>query len=390
MRIAYLSNSTIPSERANAVHVMKMCNALSNNDMDVELYCNITQENNSKIYEKYGVNSSFEIKGIKQPRGIISKIPNSIYLAFESYKNLRKRTQQIDYLFGRSVYSIFLLRNKYEYIYESHMPPRKGILLYLETKILKNKNLLKLVVISNELKKRYLELFPWLEENKILVLHDSADEVKGEVDLLNTINEDKRIVKTNKDAIIGYLGHLYPGKVMELVIPIAKKRENYFFHIVGGSQEWVTFWEEKINKLELTNIKLYGYIDNGLIGYYYQTFDIMLLPFSKNIYFDKKKKDNIGSWISPLKLFEAMSYKKAILASELPTIKEVLSNGVDAVMADPENIEEWCIKLDTLVENEDLRNKLGGKAYEKFIQAYTWNIRAEKIYHLLVKGEKSK
>lgn len=387
MRIAYVSNSTIPSEKANAVHVMKMCNALSKNNIDVELYCNSTVDNFDEVFKKYGVENTFNIIGVKQPKGLISKIPNSLYLAYKTYKKIRIRGQKIDYLYGRSVYGIFLLRNHYQYIYESHMPPRKGLLTYLETRILKNKNCKNLVVISSELKKKYMNLFPWLEEEKIIVLHDSADEKTENRALSNSIEQEKRLDISCGDVVIGYLGHLYPGKVMEVVIPIAQKRSDYNFHIVGGTQEWIKFWKDKIIELKLDNVKFYGFVDNNTIGYYYDLFDIMLLPFSKKIYIDKNKKDDIGSWISPLKLFEAMSYSKAILASELPTIKEVLSDGNDALLANPEDIDEWCIKLDNLVKSKDLRFFLGENAHEKFTKYYTWNIRAEKV-HSLFKGVK--
>jgi len=136
------------------------------------------------------------------------------------------------------------------------MPPREGLLMFLEKQLLRNKNCLFLVVISNALKKRYLELFPWLDPDKVIVMHDAADEVSN---INGSRDCSDLICKTQQDnnVIIGYLGHLYFGKCMEVVLEMANKRRNYIFHIVGGTDYWVNYWSEKIESLQLSNIKLY-------------------------------------------------------------------------------------------------------------------------------------
>lgn len=388
MRIAYISNSTIPSQKANSVHVMKMCNALSKNKIEVSLYCGSEDIEDKEVFSKYGVESRFKLCRIYQKNLQRKLIPNSIYLGLITYLKLSKKLERrsIDFLYGRSIYGLFLLRNKYKFIYESHMPPREGFLMALEKRLLKNKNCLFLVVISKALKNKYLELFPWLESNKIVVMHDAADEVSN-VCSEKSCGEKLNLDGKKDEVVIGYLGHLYFGKCMEVIIEIAKMKRGYTFHIVGGTDYWVKFWNDKLSEFGLNNIRLYGYVENNKIGEYYNCFDICLLPFSKNIYYDKKKKDNIGSWISPLKLFEAMSYGKAILASKLPTIEEVLNEGVDSFLVDPDNIEGWIHQLDLLIEDKPLRDKLGNNALENFKNNFTWDIRAKNVISLYKKED---
>ncbi|WP_035052230.1 glycosyltransferase [Carnobacterium pleistocenium] len=383
MRIAYISNSIIPSQKANAVHVMKMCNALANNNNEVTLYCGVEAREEEDVFSKYGIKKSFKIYRFYQNKMMKRIIPNSLYIALMTLFRLstKKNKEHVDYLYGRSIYGLFLLRNKYKFIYESHMPPREGILTFLEKKLLTNENCLYLVVISQALKDKYLELFPWLNSSKVIVMHDAADEVMIERNS-NEFTEVLDLKDQDSEVVIGYLGHLYFGKCMEIVLKLASTRKKYDFHIVGGTEEWVSYWSRKINYLQLTNIKLYGYVDNSEIDKYYHGFDISLLPFSKNIFYDKNKKDDIGSWISPLKLFESMSHGKAIIASNLPTIQEVLTDGVDSFLVDSDNIEEWGRKLDVLVENYSIRNKFGKNAYDNFKKKYTWDIRAKKIIKL--------
>ena len=47
---------------------------------------------------------------------------------------------------------------------------------------------------------------------------------------------------------------------------------------------------------------------------------------------------NISGYTSPLKLFEYMSHKKAIIASDLPVLKEVLNNK-NSVLVEHDNIK---------------------------------------------------
>ena len=169
---------------------------------------------------------------------------------------------------------------------------------------------------------------------------------------------------------------------MEVMIPVAKSRPNYLFHVVGGTKEWIDKWTTEAHADGVNNIVFYGFVDNAKIGNYYRAFDICILPFSKNVFVDKSKRLNIGRWISPLKLFEAMAYSKAILVSDIPTIKEVLTDEVNCIFADPDNIQEWGGKLDRLVNDSELRERLGASAKEELVKNYTWEIRAKRIIRI--------
>jgi len=164
---------------------------------------------------------------------------------------------------------------------------------------------------------------------------------------------------------------------MEVLIEIAKKC-NYCFHVIGGDNKWLKHWEKIINEQNIKTIIFHGYVDNSMIHCYYNAFDICIMPFSKNIFF-YNGKINIGLWTSPLKLFEAMSFGKAILASKLPTIQEVMENDIDCILVEPDNIDEWVKKLNLLVHDIELRKKLGKAAKNKLQKYYTWESRADRI-----------
>lgn len=380
MKLVYLSNAQVPSTRAHSVHVMKMCQAFKENNVDVTLYADgIGNETEELIFTKYGIKNKFNLKRVYINKRLAKIVPHLICSVIKT-AILVKKNEEADILYGRSLFSLFLLKNSNEFVYESHISPR---FKKVEELLLKSKNCLYLVVISQALKKEYIDVFPWLNPDKIIVLHDGADLAIQHIQSKELLANDS---SEKPEVIIGYLGHLYPGKCMEILIQIALKRPNYLFHVVGGTDDWVDYWKAECRIRSINNIIFYGYVDNSLTGEYYNSIDIFLLPFSKDIFYNKEKKGNIGKWISPLKLFEAMSYGKAILASRLQSIEEVLVNNYNAILVEPDDTEAWISNLDVMLSDEKLRNYLGSNAKQDFEEKYTWKKRAKNIIDAL--GEK--
>lgn len=380
MKIAYVHDGPVPSKSANSVHVMKMCTALAKEGADVTLYCPYSDEiKTDDPYSMYGVERCFKIIQVK-PSFIFRKVPSldNISIAWKIAKIVSK--QQYEYVFGRSMWSLFFLKD-IPFIFETHMLPMKKR-MFAEQNLFSRATLLKVVMITKGLKEDYLNVFPKLSPEKIVVLQDAADIAK-QVDANSTPIDTSKLLSITQKPVIGYLGHLYPGKCMEILSQIAAKRPNYEFHVVGGKDEWVEKWKKDERCKNLTNIKFYGYVDNKTIPYYYSLFDICVLPFSSNIIVGKMKNADIARWTSPLKLFEAMSYGKPILATNLGTIQEVLTNGDNCLLESPTNIEGWCSKLDRLVLTQGLRDEMGTKAKRLFEEKYTWSKRAQEIIKIM-------
>lgn len=372
--VHYFIDSDIPSQSANMVHVMKMCNAFSKNGQKVVLHCNRTTEINlDDIFHQYGMENIFCIETVCVPK-LMRKYGHRLASYYSAWLKTKKILSD-GVAYSRSAMSLFFLQNTIPFVYEAHLEPDL-INRLIEKVILKKDNCKGVVVISKSLKKRYMELFPFLEEEKIMILHDGADSV------IDQCNNQVELKGSSNKMIIGYVGSLFPGKCMETLLPLAKQCANYDFHIVGGNEYWVSLWKEKSQEIGLNNLFFYGYVDNGSLGSFYQAFDICILPFSNNIYIGKNKRVNISQWTSPLKLFEAMAYGKPIIVSKLPTIEEVMEDKKDCLMVEPDNINEWVSKLNEMCNNDSFRKKIGEAAQLKLKKEYTWKIRASKALTL--------
>ena len=373
MKIAYYIDTVVPTKQANMVHVMRMCQAFSDLGHETTLFCdsNIKDLNVQMFREQYSVSDDFQIRTVHIP-DILHRHGHRLAAYYGAWRKAGIRTES-DVAYSRSAATLLFLRHKIRYVYEAHMEPDL-LNRRIEYSVLKHRNCVGVVVISEALKKRYLE-------TDIKVLHDAADEVFQ-------VANDRSVLQTEQQVVnVGYVGHLYPGKCMETLIPLAERCQNIRFHIVGGTDEWLRHWKARVEEYSLRNIVFYGYVENCNVGRYYSAFDVVILPFSRSVQIGKSKRKDIGRWISPLKLFEAMAYGKPIIVTRLATIEEVMSDGEDCVMVEPDNIEDWVEKLNALCGNPKLWGKIGTAAQEKLKREYTWLERAKKaagLFELIV------
>jgi glycosyltransferase involved in cell wall biosynthesis len=145
--------------------------------------------------------------------------------------------------------------------------------------------------------------------------------------------------------------------------------------VVGGREEDLAYWK---HRAAFPNVIFHGYVYQGGIDRYYRLFDIALLPYQSRVTLEGGKGDTVR-WMSPLKLFEYMACGKAIIASDLPVLREVLTHGETALMVPPEDIDAWADALSTLEGNPSFRERLGREARRLLAEEYSWRKRADRV-----------
>jgi glycosyltransferase involved in cell wall biosynthesis len=87
-------------------------------------------------------------------------------------------------------------------------------------------------------------------------------------------------------------------------------------------------------------------------------------------------------YASPLKLFEYMAARKAIVAARQPNLEEVLTDGTDVLFFAPENQAQLQSALLRLVRDEPLRRRLAAAARHTIDRKnLTWDGNAARIVH---------
>jgi glycosyltransferase involved in cell wall biosynthesis len=114
-----------------------------------------------------------------------------------------------------------------------------------------------------------------------------------------------------------------------------------------------------------------GVIDRDAVTDHIAAFDIALQPA-------------VTPYASPLKLFEYMALGRAILAPDTPNIREVLTDGQDAVLFDPERPGALADAIRGLCADPALRQRIAAQASATIDRrAFTWDRNAGRLVGMI-------
>ena len=431
MKILYLANIRIPTEMAHGLQIMKMCEAFSKYkrrdtqiesrqvgntqinaeyqresayseggnqrvsaaNIEVELIVprkfSISELGKKDPFEYYKVEKKFKIKKLfcidltplNKYLGPISFLVQALSFSIVSaiyilVQRITKKITKNDIVYGRD--RLDLLFMKKPFIFEIHKL-HKTLDNYI------SKRASKIVVITQELKKDLIGR--GINENKIFVASDAVD--------LNLFN----INKTQKGCrgelglpldkkIILYTGHLYKWKGVETLAlasrylgfsslgvsdPIPNPQSlipNYLIVIVGGIKWYLSDFKKFVKENDLKNVLIVGHKDYAQIPYYLGAADCLVLTGTK-------ASETSQKYTSPMKMFEYMASKKPIVASELPSFKEIL-NQENCIFVESDNSEAMAIGIKKALNDSILSKQISEQAF-KDVQKYTWDNRAKEI-----------
>jgi glycosyltransferase involved in cell wall biosynthesis len=351
---------------------MKMCQAFSRNGHEVTLLapdakgeyeCEVED-----IYDYYGINKSFTVMRLPfvhpKENSLLFLITTALYCAFIFVELARVKP---DLVYGRYVSGCYLgAKMGIRTIFESHAPIWTSRLeKVVFRKLIRSKHFERLIVVSDALKDMYVTT-GLLRSNRIQVAHDSADEVQD-------FEQVKDWPRGGGNLQIGYFGSLYAGRGIRLMMEIASVLKEVDFHIIGGTAEDVARVKADC---KLPNVYIHGHVAPKDVHKYMNSCDVLLAAYQSRVAVMGGGGDT-SKFMSPLKIFEYMSCKKAIIASDLPVLREVL-NESNAILVTPDDIKAWITAI-RMTENDTLRKQLGEAAYNTFLRNYTWDIRATKV-----------
>jgi glycosyltransferase involved in cell wall biosynthesis len=174
-------------------------------------------------------------------------------------------------------------------------------------------------------------------------------------------------------AIVGYAGHLYPWKGVDLLLEAIAQTPRASALIVGGHE--VEGDRARLEALTATlgisaRVTFAGHVTPAEVPAFLRRATILALP---------NPASAISThFTSPLKLFEYMAAGRAIVASDLPSIREVLRHEVNAVLVAPGDSAALARGIDRLLGEPELAARLARNALND-VDDYTWSRRAERL-----------
>ncbi|MFT5465689.1 MAG: glycosyltransferase involved in cell wall biosynthesis [Verrucomicrobiales bacterium] len=341
---------------------MKMCQAMSKLGHDVRLLTlsrpAFEEPGVEDVFAHYGVERRFELEKLPFP-GFPGR---QLIYAFSAWRQARQ--WKPDLIYGRYFPAMAMVGLAgWPVAWESHerVWDRSGMAKRLAKRLFASRGFRKLVVISEALKSMYVEA-EMIEAERIEVAHDAADPATIEI-------------KAHEGFRVGYIGGVYPGRGIELVLECAVRLPDVEFHFVGGTAPDL----QKLPGItELSaNVICHGYQPPDLVPEMRASFDVLLAPYQRKVAVWGGNGDT-SAFMSPLKIFEYMASGRPMICSDLPVLREVL-NDKNALLVQPEDVDGWVTAIAQLRDNRELGAKIAESALADFEENYTWDKRAERV-----------
>jgi glycosyltransferase involved in cell wall biosynthesis len=172
---------------------------------------------------------------------------------------------------------------------------------------------------------------------------------------------------------IGYAGHLYPWKGVDLVIEAVAALKDARGLIIGGHEQEPDLARVKALAEQLncaSRVTFTGLIPPAAVAARLREADVLALP---------NPASSISStFTSPLKLFEYMASGRPIVASDLASLREVLRNGENALLVEPGSPQALTAGIQRIKTDAALGRRLAEQARQD-VRQFTWARRAERL-----------
>jgi glycosyltransferase involved in cell wall biosynthesis len=169
-------------------------------------------------------------------------------------------------------------------------------------------------------------------------------------------------------------GHLYPGRGMDLYLQLAARMPQVNFVWVGGNPADVETWRGHASARDIRNVTFTGFIRNRELPLYQAAADVLVMPYQSSV--SGSSGGDIAQVFSPLKMFEYMATGRPILCSDLPALREILTDDF-ACFAPVDDVDAWQAALERLLSDRASSNQLA-RAARLEVKRYSWLERSRR------------
>jgi len=248
-------------------------------------------------------------------------------------------------------------------VYEVHAPGVPRLENAFMRRVLKSNKTL-CVAISQRLADIVAERYR-LDSGNLLVEHDAYDP-----ELFSHSDSANSAARSRLKAV--YAGSFYVGRGIELIVELARRCPRIEFVAIGGTLAEI---RDSVASVP-DNLSLLPRVTHAEVAHALADADILLMPYGRRVTI--AGRGDTAEYCSPLKMFEYLGAGRAILSSFSPSIAEVLTDGVNALLLPPDNVDAWEVALLRVASNTDLRQSLGTGALATAVK-HTWAGRARRV-----------
>jgi glycosyltransferase involved in cell wall biosynthesis len=384
MRFVYYSNVRLPSEKAHANQIVQMCAALAEAGAQVDLvhprrvnYPEFAQVQD--VWAYYGVPRNFALHSTGSIelfelmdrlgwRGLGFRLAFAAQLTGYTLALVPRLLRlQADVIYSREITTLAvlallrpgLLRRAF---YEAHTFPGSRAGRWLNRRILPR--LGGVIAISQGLATDYARL--GVPPERLCVAPDAVDPARfGRV---GRAEARRKLGWPVEQLAVVYTGHFYAWKGVDTLIEALRGSDAHLY-LVGGIPEMIVQQRARLNGV--ANIHVVGWVPPTEVPCYLAAADVLALPNSGHEAISARHT-------SPLKLFEYLAAGRPVVASDLPSLREVLADGQTALLVAADDPAALRRGIERALGDPALAARLAENARRAALE-HTWQIRAARV-----------
>ncbi|MEE2524060.1 glycosyltransferase family 4 protein [Pseudarthrobacter sp. J47] len=180
------------------------------------------------------------------------------------------------------------------------------------------------------------------------------------------LNPDKELIGT-VSSLVRYEGL---DDLITAFVRLASKRPDLNLLIVGDGVVLPELKEQARTAGLSARVIFTGRVPRSQAHLYHQALDIFVVP---------RKDLAVTRDVTPLKPVEAMAAARPVVASRLPALAEIVNDGDSGLLCCSQNPGDLAAKLETLLEDDQSRIRMGSNGRQTVLDSRTWTANAQSV-----------
>jgi len=368
MKLIYIANARLPTEKAHGAQVMNMCGAFARAGAHVTLLVPRRWGNRivAEPFHYYGLLKNFKLVKLPCIDFVWTEMKWAFFLeelTFMISWRLYLLLHQKDVVYARDPFVPFLGWSIWaKIVFEAHTKPMR-MLFRRKIFLVRVHNV---VAMTSFIRDRYLA---WgMRQERILIAPDAVDTALF-AELRRQRSDFRGQMNVERRKVISYVGQLHTmgmeKGIRNLLMAFAKifmAHNDATLFIVGGPHTHVAGYRALAHELGIDGrVRFVDQVPPRSAACYEVISDVLVAPSPKTDFFMYDA--------SPMKIFEYRATGRPIVVSDMPAMREAVGDYPNAIFVEPENPDALARGLVTALDM--------GQVVDESIP--TWDDRARAV-----------